>query len=106
MADAELRIEAYARTDVGLVREHNEDAFVVGDLDAGERWTGDAPCTTAGPRGTLLAVCDGMGGAEGGEIAAALAATTVWAELRLAQATRDPEVYARLLRRAVRAANR
>jgi serine/threonine protein phosphatase PrpC len=103
---AELRIEAYARTDVGLVREHNEDAFVVGDLDAGERWSGDGTCATEGSRGTLLAVCDGMGGAEGGEIAATLAASTVWAELRLAQATSDPEVYARLLRRAVRAANR
>jgi serine/threonine protein phosphatase PrpC len=106
MAGGELRIEAYARTDVGLVREHNEDAYVVGDLDAGERWTGDGTCATRGPRGTLLAVCDGMGGAEGGEIAASLAATTVWSELRLAQATADPEVYARLLRRAVRAANR
>jgi serine/threonine protein phosphatase PrpC len=103
---AALRIEAYARTDVGLVREHNEDAFVVGDLDAGQRWIGDGTCATTGARGALLAVCDGMGGTEGGEVAAALAATTLWSELRLSQATADPEVFARLLRRAVRAANR
>lgn len=104
--DGGLRIEAYARTDVGLVREHNEDAFVVGDLDQGQRWIGDGTCTTTGIRGVLLAVCDGMGGTEGGEIAAALAATTLWSELRLTQSTADPEVFARLLRRAVRAANR
>lgn len=104
--DGGVRIEAYARTDVGLVREHNEDAFVVGDLDAGQRWIGDGTCTTTGIRGVLLAVCDGMGGTEGGEIAAALAATTLWSELRLTQSTSDPEVFARLLRRAVRAANR
>jgi serine/threonine protein phosphatase PrpC len=47
-----------------------------------------------------------MGGTEGGEVAAALAATTLWSELRLTQATADPEVFARLMRRAVRAANR
>jgi protein phosphatase len=99
-------IEAYARSDVGLVREHNEDAFVIGDLDAGQRWIGDGTQTSDGPRGALLAVCDGMGGIEGGEVAAALAATTLWSELRLSHATSDPEVFARLLRRAVRAANR
>jgi protein phosphatase len=101
-----LRIEAFARTDVGLVRDHNEDAFVIGDLDEGRRWDGDGMCSTTGPRGALLAVCDGMGGSEGGEVAAALAATTLWSELRLSQATADPEVFARLMRRAVRAANR
>jgi PPM family protein phosphatase len=106
VVDAPIRIEAYARTDVGLVREHNEDAFVVGDLDEGQRWIGDGTCSTAGDRGALLAVCDGMGGTEGGEIAAALAATTLWNELRLSQGTQDPEVFARLMRRAVRAANR
>jgi len=101
-----LRIEAYARTDVGLVREHNEDAYVVADLDEGQRWIGEGTCTTTRERGALLAVCDGMGGTEGGEVAAALAATTLWSELRLTQATSDPEVFARLMRRAVRAANR
>ena len=101
-----IKIEAYGCTDVGLVREHNEDAFVVGDLDAGQRWIGEGTCETTGARGTLLAVCDGMGGTEGGEVAAQLAATTLWSELRLTETTTDPEVSARLMRRACRAANR
>jgi len=46
-----------------------------------------------------------MGGAQGGEVASDLAVRTVWAEMRDAHASNELEVYARLLRRAVRAAN-
>jgi serine/threonine protein phosphatase PrpC len=54
----------------------------------------------------VLVVCDGMGGAQGGEVASDLAARTVWEEMRDSQAASDITVFARLLRRAVRAANR
>jgi serine/threonine protein phosphatase PrpC len=101
-----LAIAAAGRTDVGQVRDGNEDAFAIGDLDRGALWTGDGALTTDGARGPLLVVCDGMGGSEGGEVASDLAAGTVWKEMYAAQATTDPEVFARLLRRAVRAANR
>lgn len=46
-----------ARSDVGLVREHNEDSFLV-----------HAP---------LFCVCDGMGGHAAGEIASAIAVRTI-----------------------------
>src|SRR5262245_8795302 len=62
-------------------------------------WTG------SGDRGPLLVVCDGMGGVEGGEVASELAAETLWREMKATPATRDPEVFARLLRRAARVAN-
>lgn len=103
---ADRVVEVSGRTDPGKVREGNEDSFAVGDLDTGDLWDGRGVASATGWRGPLLIVCDGMGGSEGGEVASEMAARTVWREMVEAQATHDPEVFARLLRRAVRAANR
>lgn len=68
-------LEVYGRTDVGKVRANNEDAFVVADLmvslpiHAMRRPIG----LEVGERGVLLAVSDGMGGAQAGEVASAMA---------------------------------
>jgi serine/threonine protein phosphatase PrpC len=67
-------IHVFGRTDVGRVRKANEDAFVISDL------TVSAPIHAMpeplaiglGPRGILLAVSDGMGGAQAGEVASAI----------------------------------
>ena len=92
-------------TDVGRIRERNEDAFAIGDLDRDQLFDGDLPLTATGPRGLAAIVCDSMGGAAGGEVASELAARATWRELCDAHATHDAQVFARLLRRAVRAAN-
>lgn len=106
-APAALEVVVAGASDVGQVREHNEDHFVVGDLDGGELIEPAAlePWAHAGARGPLLVVCDGMGGVDGGEIASELAAQVMWREMRATPATRDVEVFARLLRRAARIAN-
>jgi protein phosphatase len=101
-----LELAIWGASDIGSVRDDNEDAFAIGDLDAGALWDGEGDVVTAGPRGAVLVVCDGMGGAQGGEVASDLAARTVWEEMKGAQPTVEVPVYARLLRRAVRAANR
>ena len=100
-----LDVAIAGATDIGEVREHNEDHLLVGDLDGGQlldlkdRWRSSAD------RGPLLIVCDGMGGVDGGEVASELAAQSFWREMMPTPATRDPEVFARLLRRASRVAN-
>ena len=56
-----LRVVAAGRTDVGLLREHNEDSFALLDTHG------------------LFLVADGMGGHRAGEVASQLATTTVTA---------------------------
>jgi serine/threonine protein phosphatase PrpC len=58
-------VSVAGHTDVGRVREKNEDAFTVADLTGGNLLDG-APHArfNVGERGVLLAVSDGMGGAE------------------------------------------
>ena len=66
----EIRVKLFARTDVGQIREHNEDNFLVADLSRKMRGLLEANRSAqVGPHGSLFAVCDGMGGAAAGETA-------------------------------------
>jgi serine/threonine protein phosphatase PrpC len=68
-----VRVSAFGKTDTGLVREVNEDAFGMADLTEGQRWSGGKTTKwSAGGAGVLLEVSDGMGGAKAGEVASAL----------------------------------
>lgn len=100
-----LDVVVVAASDVGQVREHNEDHFLVGNLDTKLPVDVAEPWSAVSERGPLLVVCDGMGGVDGGEIASELTAQVMWREMKRTPATRDPEVFARLLRRAARVAN-
>ena len=51
-----------AKTDKGLVRSSNQDAYAVGELPGEVAWA---------------VVCDGMGGEAGGNIASALAVKVI-----------------------------
>jgi serine/threonine protein phosphatase PrpC len=102
---ARLDITVAAASDVGSVREQNEDHVLVGDLDGAQVLDLVEPWHAEADRGPLMVVCDGMGGVEGGEVASELAARAIWREMKATSATRDPEVFARLLRRATRVAN-
>ncbi|MDB4969601.1 MAG: serine/threonine phosphatase PrpC, regulation of stationary phase [Myxococcales bacterium] len=68
-----VEVRLAGRTDVGLIREHNEDSFVMVRLEDGAREPEKLASHTLGPRGTLLVVCDGMGGAAAGEVASGMA---------------------------------
>ncbi len=73
-----VRLRLAGRTDVGITREHNEDAFAFIDLTTGDS---DAQVTNGtidvGLHGVVLVVADGMGGAAAGEIASAMAVEAV-----------------------------
>jgi serine/threonine protein phosphatase PrpC len=74
-----IQLHVAGRTDVGLVREHNEDNFVVVDLERKTRETVDGMRTIdVGERGALLVVCDGMGGAAAGEVASSMAVDALY----------------------------
>jgi protein phosphatase len=80
-------------TDVGRVRNNNEDALIIADLSAGRLASnsGEVRPQQIGERGWLLAVADGMGGAQAGEVASRIA-TERLAQILIAAAGRMPVV--------------
>ncbi|HEY0930254.1 MAG TPA: PP2C family serine/threonine-protein phosphatase [Gemmatimonas sp.] len=84
----------FALSDVGRARDHNEDTFLVADLEAG------APLDfsigyheiTTDPHGLLFLVADGMGGAASGELASSMAGSVVLDTLRAIWTPASPSV--------------
>jgi PPM family protein phosphatase len=102
METGEIRIDVFGRTDVGRIREHNEDNFLVADLTRGTRTLRESDRLQAvGAHGTLLGVCDGMGGAAAGEVASQFAVDTVFKELTQGDAPADHDQLAFRLVKAV-----
>jgi protein phosphatase len=100
----EVRVRLFARTDVGQVREHNEDNFLVADLTRGTRGLQEANRSiTIGPHGGLFAVCDGMGGAAAGEVASQLAVDILFERMMDGVTSDEPVSRDELARRLVRA---
>ncbi|MEM9730000.1 MAG: PP2C family serine/threonine-protein phosphatase [Myxococcota bacterium] len=96
---AGLRFTVFGKSDVGLVREHNEDNFMIADLEsesgpfeAAEEMDGEVA-----DRGFALAVCDGMGGAAAGEVASNMAVEALFETLRGNEAAVDRDSFARRL---------
>ncbi|MDF2693255.1 MAG: hypothetical protein K0S65_1638 [Labilithrix sp.] len=94
-------VSVAALTHVGRVRENNEDAFVVADLTGGALLEQEAHARfDVGERGVLLAVSDGMGGAQAGEVASALVIETLTREIAEAplETPRDTTLTEAILR--------
>jgi serine/threonine protein phosphatase PrpC len=98
-------VRACGISDVGLVRRTNEDAFVIAELGSGRRWDGAGVThwKLAGA-GVLLAVSDGMGGANAGEVASAISVSSV--SRGMMTAARDGRPDGETLRRVIEDASR
>ena len=107
--NGDVVVHVFGRTDVGRMREHNEDAFVVADLTRGNATLQPEVRSHAiGDRGSLFMVADGMGGAAAGEIASAMAIEAVLRELSDALAIAEPpseDTFATAIKRATATAN-
>ena len=106
-------VRVFALSDVGQTREHNEDAFLVAELDAAQEVEFNATSTVpkalvAGSHGLLFLVADGMGGAASGELASSMARDAILRSLQLhwdGKAKLDAESFATVLRNATEQAN-
>ena len=74
-----MKIKIVATTDIGKVRDNNEDAYIIcPDLSNPEWGNSKTPSyIPLGSFGSLLVVADGMGGTNAGEVASTIAVNTV-----------------------------
>src|SRR4029079_5019100 len=106
MSPPDIQIEVFGKTDVGLIREHNEDNLLVADLGGSlkESSLKETAKLQLGDHGALFLVCDGMGGAAAGEVASQMAVDSIFDVLAAAD-PRPRDAFARDLRHAVEVAN-
>ncbi|MEO6445716.1 MAG: protein phosphatase 2C domain-containing protein [Gemmatimonadaceae bacterium] len=106
---ADVTVEVFALSDVGLTRDHNEDAFVVADLSEGTPVEFAHQLRQAVPdKGVLFMVADGMGGAAAGELASATAVDVVLQYLReqwMPRPDAPPDDFVEILEQATDVAN-
>lgn len=98
----ELRLTLFGRTDVGQVREHNEDNFLVANLATevrGLKEENRSPVVRG--NGMVVGVCDGMGGAAAGEVASQLAVDIIYEQLASGGPAESDDELARRLVRAI-----
>ena len=87
------QMQLWGMTDIGLVRRENQDAYAMRQLERSGRAAG--------------VVCDGMGGAAGGQLASQIAVSVYMEELdRLLTAEMEPRQVRDVSAQAAAAANR
>lgn len=102
-----VKINITALTNVGSVRENNEDNFIVCSDLTNDKWEFTKQLTELGDKGAVFAVADGMGGQNAGEIASDLAVKTIKKQFSLANedTLQDEVLIQQFLYDTVRMAN-
>src|SRR5215475_8346311 len=102
-------LTAFGLSDVGLVRDNNEDSFLLADLETGlQSISNQISAKIRARKGTLLMVADGMGGAEAGEVASGMAVKLVCEHLSSTvnkKNSLNPNGFAQALQKSVEHAN-
>ncbi len=101
-----IKVTAFGKTDVGLIREHNEDNFLIANVENGLRTSSPEQNLEfeLGAKGAIFLVCDGMGGAAAGEVASTMAVDSISSDME-SGARISTESFARCMRRAIESAN-
>src|SRR5262249_8798040 len=94
---SEIEVHSAALTDVGMVREHNEDSVLSLECVRESLLEPD--------QNFLHVVCDGMGGAEAGEVASAIAVATIRSYVQERLAGNDAKDPSKLMISALEEAN-
>jgi serine/threonine protein phosphatase PrpC len=104
--ESPISITAYGQSDAGLVRENNEDNFLIADLNSGITTADPAPLHILGD--CLLLVADGMGGVEAGEVASRMAVELIAqyfvSRLRGSECA-EAQAFVRILKDSIEEAN-
>ncbi len=107
--DSGIKISIFGKTDVGRTRDHNEDCFLVADLSQKKAsLLPEVREHEVGPKGSLLVVADGMGGAAAGEVASQLATEVIYDHMLTVwhpDGKNTPQQFAFRLKEAVELAN-
>jgi protein phosphatase len=105
-----LSVAAFGQSDVGLVRENNEDSFLIVDLTTGLATLNPAELQQiTGEKGNLFLVADGMGGVEAGEVASHMAVKCVAQYFLDHLKNEEPvntQTFAKILKKSIEEANR
>ncbi len=97
-----IQLKLFGRTDVGQIREHNEDNFLIADLTTRSRsLKKEDREPVVGTCGNLFAVCDGMGGAAAGEVASQMAVDLIYELMATGEAIATRDDLARNMVKAV-----
>lgn len=90
-------VQLAGATDVGRIREHNEDNFLLANLSTHARGDDVKSRVEIESEGLLFAVCDGMGGALAGEVASQMAVDVIHGIVQDGPSARDRDHFAQKL---------
>jgi protein phosphatase len=105
-----MRVTACGQSDVGLVRQNNEDSFLIVDLTTGNGIREiDDDHHTMGELGGLFLVADGMGGGAAGEVASRMAVDFVaqnFMDRLSVEPSLNQQIFSQLFKASIEDANR